>query len=259
MKEIRIVIIEDEAVTARNLSRLLLQEGDGVSIVAMLENVQDSVEWFLKYPAAYDLVFSDIRLADGLSFEIFKKINIGAPVIFVTAYDNYAIQAFKSNGIDYILKPFDELELRAALLKFGKLTMQKKPDAEFQDISALLELVQQATRTYRKSFLVSFREKLLPIECQQIAWFHTANELVYIQTTDNQRYIIEETLEELEKQLEPDSFFRANRQYIVNRKAIQEMEHYFNGRLLIKLNPASTEKVLVSKARAAIFKKWLNH
>lgn len=258
MKTIRILIIEDEAATARNLAYLLQNADDRIRIATMTESVQETLEWLSEHPYSYDLIFSDIRLADGLSFEVFKKIKVNTPVVFVTAYDNHAIEAFKNNGIDYILKPFDEEELQAALAKFESLTAQGNATPAYPDISALLELMQKPEKTFRKSFLIAYRDKLIPVESRQIAWFYTANEQVYAHTLDARQYIIEETLEELEKQLDPGVFFRANRQYIINRKAISEIEHHFNGRLFVKISPATPENVLVSKARATVFKNWLN-
>jgi two-component system, LytTR family, response regulator LytT len=251
MKEIQIVIIEDEAVTARNLAYLLQNMDARIRIAGILESVQEAVEWFNDNALSYHLIFSDIKLTDGLSFEIFQKTTVNAPVIFVTAYDNHAMEAFKNNGIDYILKPFDEQELRTAITKFDQLTAPGKTEATLPNISELLGLMQQSAKTYRKSFLI-------PVESRTIAWFHTEKDLVYAHTIDNQKYIIEETLEELEQQLAPELFFRANRQYIVNRKAIFEVEHYFNGRLLIHSTPATPDNILVSKARAPVFKNWLN-
>lgn len=260
MKEIKIVIIEDEAVTARNLVFMLQSIDAGISITAILESVQDAVAWLHEHPSGHDLIFSDIRLTDGLSFEIFKRTKVDTPVIFVTAYDDHAIEAFKNNGIDYILKPFDEQELRAALKKFTQLTAYGKVAAgSAVDISSLFELVQRSAKTYRNSFLISYRDKLIPVGSQKMAWFYTANDLVYANTCDDRRYIIEETLERLEEQLDPALFFRANRQFIVNRKAICEVEHYFNGRLLVLMDPPAPEKVLISKARATQFKNWMNH
>ena len=258
MKELRVVLIEDEATTARNLAYLLQNIDAGIHIVTTLESVQESVAWLNDNFSAYDLIFSDIRLTDGLSFEIFKKVDLNAPVIFVTAYDHYAIEAFKNNGIDYILKPFDGQEIQAALTKFHKLTALGKTESETTKISMLLKLMSQTAKTYKKSFLIPYRNKLIPVESNQIAWFYTINDIVYAQTFDAQQYIIEETLEELEKQLDPDLFFRANRQYIVNRKAILEVEFYFNGRLLIQLTPNPTDQVLVSKARSSNFKSWMS-
>jgi DNA-binding LytR/AlgR family response regulator len=259
MKGIRTVLIEDEAATARHLAHSLQSVDSNISIVAMLESVMDAVGWFTENASEYDLVFSDIRLRDGLSFDIFKKVLIDKPVVFVTAYNDYAIQAFKSNGIDYILKPFDEQEIRMALDKFNKLLGPKQtPTAYLSKFAELLEQVNSSIKPYKKSFLVNYRDKLIPLETAKIAWFYTANEVVYAQTMDSRQYIMEYTLEQLQNLLDPELFFRVNRQFIINCHAVVEIEHFFNGRLSVKLHPTSTEKVLVSKARAPFFKNWMS-
>ncbi|PKK35097.1 DNA-binding response regulator [Siphonobacter sp. SORGH_AS_0500] len=259
MNRLRIVIIEDEAVTARNLAHLLRAIEAKVHIMALLPSIDEAIDWFKENPAEYDLIFSDIRLTDGPSFAIFEQIPIDRPVIFVTAYDNYTIEAFKNQGIDYILKPFDEEELRRALSKFYKLVHAVESMAGQLKRPVLSDLFHQSAKFYRKSFLINYRNKLIPIESAQIAWFYTSNEVVYLQTMHNQQFTSEETLEQLEQQLDPELFFRANRQYIVNRRSIKEVEYYFNGRLLVKLEPSAPEHVLISKARATSFKNWMNY
>jgi DNA-binding LytR/AlgR family response regulator len=258
MNDMHIVIVEDEAVTARNLAHLLQEIEINISIVTTLSSVGESVNWFIKNPEAYDLIFMDIRLADGLSFDIFQKVTITRPVIFVTAYNDYAIQAFKNNGIDYILKPFDEREVDKALKKFRSLSFGKKSEQGAVPIEALLQQLNNLTKSYKKSFLVHFREKLIPVETAKIAWFYTANEIVYAKTLDIRQYVMEFTMEQLEQQVDPQLFFRANRQFIINRSAITEVDFYFNGRLSVKVKPEPAESIIVSKARVPEFKSWMN-
>lgn len=258
MNTLRIVIVEDEAATARNLAYLLRCADDGIIIITALSSVTDAVNWFNLNPDAYDLLFMDIRLADGVSFDIFKKAVISRPVIFVTAYNDYAIQAFKNNGIDYILKPFDEQEIQTALQKYKSLFLSGQKAPGTLQIGLLLEQINQLTRSYKKTFLVHFREKLVPVETVKIAWFYTANEIVYGHTTDDRQYIMEYTMEQLEQQLDPHLFFRANRQFIINRYTIAEVDFYFNGRLSIKVKPEPPERILISKARVPEFKSWMN-
>lgn len=258
MKDIRIVIVEDEAVTARNLAHLLQNIEINISIATMLDSVSESADWFKKNPEAYDLIFMDIRLADGLSFDIFQKATITRPVIFVTAYNDYAIQAFKNNGIDYILKPFDEQEVGNALKKFRSLSLPNKSEQNNIPIETLLLQLSHLTRSYKKSFLVHFREKLIPLETAKIAWFYTANEIVYAKTLDMRQYVMEFTMEQLEQQVDPQIFFRANRQFIVNRSAITEVDFYFNGRLSVKVKPEPAESIIISKAKVPEFKSWMN-
>lgn len=258
MDPIRIVIIEDEAAIARNLAHLLVEAGPEYWIITSLASVSESVQWLNTHPEQYDLLFMDIRLTDGQSFEIFKQVLISKPVIFVTAYNDYAVQAFKNNGIDYVLKPFDLLEIQAALSKYKKFFSSGQTPDESKPIHGLIEQIQQLSQTYKKAFLVHYREKLIPLEVAKISWFYTANEIVYAQSFDNRQYVIENTLEQLEKQLDPANFFRANRQFIVNRTAIYEVDFYFNGRLCLQVNPVAPEQILISKARVPEFRDWMN-
>ncbi|PWK69965.1 LytTR family two component transcriptional regulator [Mucilaginibacter oryzae] len=255
----RVVIVEDEAATARALIRTLKQLDEGIIIASTLPSVTESINWFTGNEGLYDLVFMDIRLADGVSFDIFKRVSISKPVIFVTAYNDYALPAFKNNGIDYVLKPFDEQEIERALQKYHNFFSKSQPATVAPDMEALLAQISQLTRSYKKSFLVHFREKLIPVEANKIAWFYTANEIVYAHTTDSRQYIMEFTMEQLEQQLDPQLFFRANRQFIINRDAITEVDFYFNGRLAVKINPEPAERILISKARAPEFKSWMNN
>lgn len=256
MTPLKIVIVEDEPVSARNLAHQLKIIDDTIEVLSILPGINEAVEWFTENQNSYDLVFMDIRLSDGLSFDIFKQVVISKPVVFVTAYNDYAIQAFKNNGIDYILKPFDEMEIKQALDKFKNLMGQQ---ANAFNLSGLIEQLTVGSKAYKKSFLVHFRDKLIPVETIKIAWFYTANELVYAQTTDARQYVIDFTMEQLEKQLDPIIFFRANRQFIINRKEITEVDFYFNGRLSVKVRPAPPESVIISKARVPEFKAWMNN
>ncbi|QJB37434.1 response regulator transcription factor [Chitinophaga oryzae] len=253
---LRIVLIEDEAATARNLEYILSAIKPSIEIMATLTGVTEGVEW-LTANNGYDLIFSDIRLADGLSFEIFKEINTVKPVIFVTAYNDYAIEAFRNNGIDYILKPFDEDEIRRALTKYDTLIA---PGREVQQakIAALLQQLQSATKNYKNSFLFHHCGRLIPVETAKIHWFYTANDIVYAHTADGRQFIAPSKLEQLERQLDPGLFFRANRQFIINRHAVGTVAYFFNGRLEVIIHPSPQEQVLVSKARAMLFRKWLD-
>ncbi|BAU54693.1 LytR/AlgR family response regulator transcription factor [Mucilaginibacter gotjawali] len=258
MSSLRVVIIEDEPVSARNLAHLLNKLDDSIAIKTILGSVEESVKWFNNAENNFDLVFMDIRLADGLSFDIFKLANVSKPVIFVTAYNDYAIQAFKNNGIDYILKPFDDEEVEQALRKFNNLTSMPVKSGGNLNYEQLINQLNENARPYKKSFLVHFRDKLIPLETEKIAWFYTANELVYAHTIDSRQYIVDFTMEQLEQQLDMNRFFRANRQFIVNRKEITEVAFYFNGRLVVKIKPEPPENIIISKARSPEFKSWMN-
>jgi len=254
---IKTAIIEDEPATARNLKHILQETEPGITVLSLLGTVKESISWLKENAAQCDLLFMDIRLADGLSFEIFENIQIDTPVIFVTAYNDYALKAFKANGIDYILKPFDETEINNALHKFKKLN---KGNTKHINNTELLNIMQQIKThaVYKKSFLVQYRDKLIPLNTSDIHWFITENEVVQATTVAGKQYIIENTLEKLQQELDPSQFFRANRQYIVNRSAITEVNFFFNGRLALKLSPEPKEHVLISKARVPEFKEWMN-
>jgi two-component system response regulator LytT len=258
MKGLNVVIVEDEPVSARSLAAVMQKLDDTISVIAMLAGIDESVAWFDNPENSCDLIFMDIRLADGISFDIFKKVKVSKPVIFVTAYNDYAIQAFKNNGIDYILKPFDEQEVEQALNKFKSLVAQPSASQDIPGIEELIEQMKTAPRAHKKSFLVHFRDKLIPVETNSISWFYTTNEVVYAQTNESRQYVIDFTMEQLEQQLEPSQFFRANRQFIINRKGITEVDFYFNGRLSVKIKPEPPERIIVSKARVPEFKTWMN-
>lgn len=255
---LHIAIIEDEPAAARNL-QFMLQEADaGLKVLGVLTGVADAVSWLQQNKHQCDLIFMDIRLSDGLSFEIFDKVKIEVPVIFVTAYNDYALQAFKANCIHYILKPFDEAELVGALEKFKMLRGSAAGVGNYTQLQQIAEKLKDYTGNYKQSFLVHVRDKLVPLSVQDIAWFYTRNEVVYAQSLDNKQFIIEFTMEQLQQQLNPQHFFRSNRQFIVHRKAILEIDFYFNGRLLVKVKPEPEEKMLISKARVPEFKAWMN-
>jgi DNA-binding LytR/AlgR family response regulator len=258
MKSLRIVIIEDEAATARELAHIIRVIDPQLSVVATLQSVSDSVGWFEENTSQYDLIFMDIRLTDGLSFDIFKQTGISKPVIFVTAYHDYAIQAFKNNGIDYILKPFDEGEIGNALKKYDSLFWGDQSFHVTAEVERMLEQLSELTKPYKKSFLVHFREKLIPVETSKIAWFYTAHDLVFAMTREGQQYLLEFTMEQLIHQLDPVQFFRANRQYILHRHMIGEIQFYFNGRLSVKVKPEPPSAILISKARAPEFRAWMS-
>jgi len=218
----------------------------------------EATAWMQQHAAECGLIFMDIRLNDGVSLDIFSTVTITAPVIFVTAYNDYALQAFKANGIDYILKPFDEQDLQQALTRFRRLTGHDRQLDNITQLRQLAESIRNPSAHYRHSFLVHFRDRLLPLSTDEISWFCTAEETSFAVTTDNKKHIVEGTLEQLQEQLDPQFFFRVNRQFIIHRKAIREISFYFNGRLLLKTIPESTDKMLISKARVPEFKSWMN-
>lgn len=247
---LQVIIVEDERVAANNLQCMLLDLDAEIQVRAILSGIEEAVEW-LAINEAPQLAFFDIQLEDGLSFDIFKRIEISFPVIFTTAFDEYAIQAFKVNSVDYLLKPIKERELAASLQKYKTLTA----GLNRQVIDKILNTVHKAPKA--TTFLVHYKNRLIPVSASDLAFFYIEEGLVRGVTFDNKPYPIENTLEELEEMLDANQFFRANRQYIVQRKAIQEIEFYFNGRLSLKLLPSAPELVLVSKARVPVLKNWV--
>jgi len=248
-----IIIIEDEKPSARRLQRML----DKLNIQAetLLHSVEESIDWFQKNEHP-DLIFLDIQLSDGLSFEIFETVEVKSAIIFTTAYDEYALQAFKLNSIDYLLKPIDEVELEKAILKYQQNTTQKQHvTLDFNDIKKLL--VNPIEREYKKRFSVKVGQHLKLINIDEIECFYSENKGTYLFTKEGRNYLLDTTLEHLEDELEPHTFFRINRKFFVNINAIKDMVSYTNSRLQIKLNNYNEQDVIVARERVKDFKNWL--
>lgn len=246
------IIIEDEQSAADNLRFLLQSVAPDIQILESIETVSDAITFF-KENKSYDLVFMDIHLADGNSFEIVKEVEPIAPIIFTTAYDQYAIQAFKFNSIDYLLKPIREAELKNAILKFK----EKNRLFSSQQIEVLMGLMNAPKKTFKSSLLVQKKDTFIPIASGDFAFFFLQYGVVRGTTKDNQTYIINGKLEDLESDLDPELFFKANRQYLIQRAAIKSLQTYFNGRLLVNLQPKEKEEIVISKANASRLKEWL--
>ena len=251
------IIIEDEKPAARLLQRKLGKLNIGVGV--MLHSVEESIEWFSKngHP---DLIFLDIQLSDGLSFEIFEKVEIKSAVIFTTAYDEYALRAFKLNSIDYLLKPIDEDDLKIAVAKFKSLLPKEEIQSQslgidFEQIKKML--INPFEKNYKKRFTVKIGQHLKVISIDEIECFFSENKGTYIHTFDKRDYLIECTLELLEKELDPADFFRINRKFIVPLKAIKEIVVYSNSRLKVILPSFSEEDVIVSREKVSGFKTWI--
>ena len=250
----KIVIIEDEQLTADDLSETILKVSPEVLIIARLSSVKDAVAWFRKNEQP-DLIFSDIQLGDGLCFEIFRKHPITTPVIFCTAFDEYALTAFKAHGIDYILKPFDEQTIAGALTRYKEL--ERKFLGNNKQIETILQLFENRKNQKQGSVLVYHKDKILPIKLQDIALFYLEHEITYIITFGPKTFTISKSLEELEE-IAGNSFYRANRQYLVNRKAIKEASQYFARKLSIALSIPFSETITVSKVKVPDFLNWLS-
>lgn len=247
------IIIEDEKPSARRLQRLL--NSLGIEANTMLHSVEESITWF-KNNVHPDLIFLDIQLSDGLSFEIFEAIAIKSAVIFTTAYDAYALQAFKLNSIDYLLKPIDEDELTKAIKKYqDRLPQKQAVTIDFNDIKKLL--VNPLDREYKKRFSVKVGQHLKLINIEDIECFYSENKGTYLYTSEGRSYLLDTTLELLEGELAPQTFFRINRKFLVNIHAINDMVSYTNSRLQIKLNTYNEDEVVVARERVKDFKLWL--
>ena len=246
----RVVIIEDETAAAQNLSAILRKVSPDVEIVATIDTVVDSVEFFRSAPQL-DLVFMDIHLADGSSFRIFDGVDIAVPIIFTTAYDQYAIEAFKVNSIDYLLKPINEESVKRALDKWQRLT-----SIERKEYSERVSEVAQ-NRPAEQVFLVHFRDKIIPLQTKDVAFFHTFEERVTAYCYNGEKYQVDMTLETLQSKLSAEEFFRANRQFIIAHKAVKDISVWFGSRLTANLSVDTPERIVVPKARVHDFKKWL--
>jgi DNA-binding LytR/AlgR family response regulator len=258
-----ILIIEDEYPAAERLERMILKIAPSASILEKLDSVEASLLWLQSQPSP-DLIFSDIQLSDGLSFQIFEAISPKAPIIFTTSYDEYAIKAFKVKSIDYLLKPIKASELQSAIEKYQELKNSFIKNSTSQHdfslrLEALMDNLQQKPQqnAYKSRFLVKQQEELIPVSIAEIAYFFTTNELVCLVKKDGRQFLIEHTLEQLEILLHPSKFFRLNRQYIASVESIRKIHHYFNGKLKIDLQPESTAEVLISREKASVFKDWL--
>lgn len=272
------LIIEDEKAAARTLKAMLEQADPNLTLLDTIDSVADAIEWFRSHPIP-QLLFVDIHLADGSAFEIFDHIDITCPIIFTTAYDEYALQAFKVNSIDYLLKPISQSEVNKALDKLHRLSRSstasnlhderdsKEGDEEEGlecslrehrkgDLSALLRYIRQAER-YRSHFLIPMKgDKLLPLAVRNIAYFYIEEGTVNAVTSEGISYVMSQTLDELTDCLDPHLFFRANRQFLIAKDAVKEITLWFSNRMVVTLHLPTPEKIIVSRQRAGDLKEW---
>ena len=249
-----ILIIEDEEPAYKRLQKMLKDIEPDHTLLDQIVSVSSAVKWF-KENDTPDLIISDIQLSDGISFEIFKQVNIKCPIIFTTAYDQYAIEAFKVNSIDYLLKPVKKDELEKAITKFKALTPVAATPAI--DINKLLQSLQPAGTDYKKRFVVRYGEHIKTIDIEEVVYFYTEDKATFLCTKDARRFVVDFNLDTLDSILDPKIFFRINRQYIISIHSIAEMFAYSKSRVLIKLNPPSKHETIVSTERSADFKHWL--
>lgn len=245
------VIIEDETAAVNSLKAILAQNKVvPVEVTAELESVQESIDWFRRQPMP-DLIFMDIHLADGSAFRIFEQVDIEAPVIFTTAYDEYALQAFQVSSIDYLLKPITPALLERALNKLRLFD----PEERLAHIRHTNQTIQ--TRHTVKSLLIMLADKFYPLTVEEILYFYTANEKVTAYTADGRQHPVDRTLDTLGEQLDEGLFFRANRQFIISRRAIKDIDLWFGNRLSVNLIVPVPERIIISKTKTPVFKKWI--
>jgi two-component system, LytTR family, response regulator LytT len=250
-----VLIIEDELPASEMLAEMLTEYDPAIKVLACLESVKSAVNW-LSTHSFPDLIFCDIHLADGNSFEIFDQIAVKSPLIFTTAYNQYAIQAFRVNSIDYLLKPFDRQSLANALQKFSEVRRgNMAPD--LSELQQMMEHLQVKPAGYKSRFLVKSGQTMKYVPTEEVAYFYAEEKVVFLVTTANQKFIIDYTLDGLKPMLDAEKFFRINRQFLVNIQAIQTVKPYFKGRLVVYVTPPSPVDVVVSSEKASSFRSWL--
>lgn len=250
----RVLIVEDESMAAKRLSNMLLKLEPDLEILEVLDSVKTAVKWLTANEA--DLLFFDIQLADGLSFEILNQVHINTPIIFTTAFDEYAIKAFKVNSIDYLLKPIDPEELQNALDKFHQNF--KRPETQQPNLAMLEQAMKMLTKQYKERFVVKIGEHIHTISVSDTAYFFSQDKATFLVTQDKKRYIIDYSLEDVESLLDPQEFFRINRKYFISMRAVKDIVSYSNSRLRIILNQSDEMDAIVSRERVQDFKKWLD-
>lgn len=249
-----ILIIEDERLAADKLQQMIMELAPDAEVLAVLASVSSATEWLTDHDHP-DVIFSDIQLLDGICFDIFRQVEVKKPVIFTTAYDQYAIQAFELNSIDYLLKPIQPERLSTSLEKLKTLSSNRDESISLKKLADYLAV---QSVTYKSRFMVKVGQKILSVPVESVAYFCSESKLTFLVTGENKRYPLDQTLEELQQQLNPERFFRANRKFIVSIGAIAEIHPYFKGRIKIKVQPDSPEEIVISSERTPDFKMWLD-
>lgn len=249
-----VLIIEDEPQAAQRLEKLVKLVLPAAKILTAIDSVKKSAQWLNENPAP-ELIFMDIQLADGISFQIFDQVDVKSPVIFTTAYDEYALKAFKVNSIDYILKPVDEEGLRAAIEKYQRLSNSSSNNKMMESIGLAMQML---TKRYKERFVIKVGEHLKSVETDDILFFFSLEKATFVQTKDGKKNILDFTMDQLEELLDPKKFFRINRKYIVHVKSIQDMISYTNARLKLVLKTSDDNEIIVARERVQQFKDWLD-
>jgi DNA-binding LytR/AlgR family response regulator len=247
-----VVIIEDEAPAARAMQRMLKELNLSIEVQAVLSSVEQSITWFKQHGDDTDLIFSDIQLSDDLSFAIFDELKLNIPVVYTTAYDQYAIRAFKHFSIDYLIKPFDIHVLKNSVDKYTRMKAQYR----HPDYKLLLNELKE--KTYYKRFMVHSGPEMLSIDIGKIAYFYFEDGVSFMATKNKKKYLMYESLDSISTKLDPEKFYRVNRQFLVSIDSIASAQSYFNGKIKVILKQGNDKVVIVSKDKAAEFKKWMN-
>lgn len=257
----KVLIIEDEELAVKKLQKTLASVDSTAEVVGVADSIRSSVSWLQTNPSP-DLILMDIELADGQSFEIFDKVDVKSTVIFTTSYDEYALKAFKVNSIDYLLKPIQKEDLHAALEKLKGLKSlygNNSAPAPSLNVDNLVKELQQKLqpKEYRKRFLVKHAQKLVSVDVEEIAYFYSDGRLNFFKTTDNRKFVVDYTMDDLEDMLDPNQFFRISRAFYVAVNSIDQIHDYFGNRLLLNLKPAVDKEAIVSREKVTDFKKWM--
>ncbi|HUP14185.1 MAG TPA: LytTR family DNA-binding domain-containing protein [Niastella sp.] len=257
----KVLIIEDEELAVKKLQKTLASVDSTAQVVGVADSIRSSVSWLQQNPSP-DLILMDIELADGQSFEIFDKVDVKSTVIFTTSYDEYALKAFKVNSIDYLLKPIQKEDLHAALEKLKglkSLYSNNNTSTPSLNVDNLVKELQQKLqpKEYRKRFLVKHAQKLVSVDVEEIAYFYSDGRLNFFKTTDNRKFVVDYTMDDLEEMLDPNQFFRISRAFYVAVNCIDQIHDYFGNRLLLNLRPAVDKEAIVSREKVTDFKKWM--
>jgi DNA-binding LytR/AlgR family response regulator len=253
----KILIIEDEPFARAELIRLLNASGREFTLLEQIDTIEDSVKWLKTHPHP-DLVFLDIQLADGLSFEIFRQVNVSSPVIFTTAFDEYAIKAFQVNSIDYLLKPIRPEALESALRKLDDLRTVLSPPKPWSEGVQIENIMRMMHKAYKTRIMLKTGDQIRSVEMREIAYFYAEDDVVFAMQANKSRSIVDYTLNQLEAELDPKDFCRLTRGCIARISAVKKVSKYFNSRLIVELEPPMKEKLLVSRVNVPEFLKWLD-
>ncbi len=254
---IKVLIIEDEQFAEERLKNLLNDIPENIEVITTLDSVESAINWLHTYPPP-DLIFLDIQLSDGQCFTVFEYVQVQSPVIFTTAYDEYAIKAFEVNSIDYLLKPIKKEQLENSIKKYQAIKAYFSYDELNDKMFGLLNNLKSVEKNYKNRFLVNKGDTLIPIDSKDIAYFYTEDKAVFLVTDENKRFIINYTLDKLETLIDPQIFFRVNRQVIISNAAIKKISNYFNYKLKVDVSPQFEEEIVVSRTKVNGFKKWLD-